>query len=137
MRLLRRRLSCRISCRINRHDRDRGAAILEFAGFLPVLLLVAMACIQLGIVGYAASQAGTAARAAARTQAQEELYGQGEATGKAAMSDWLAEGTDIDLINGDSLTATAKVSIPSVVPGIDNFGEVERSVTMPADQEEP
>ncbi|MBT2395798.1 TadE family protein [Streptomyces sp. ISL-100] len=130
MRPLRRRISGRISG----HDRDRGAAILEFAGFLPILLLVAMACIQLGIVGYAASQAGTAARAAARTEAQEELRGQGEVTGKAAMSGWLAEGTDIEL--GGNVTATATVPIPSVVPGIKNFGEVRRSVTMPADEEE-
>ncbi|OEJ29411.1 hypothetical protein BGM19_23900 [Streptomyces agglomeratus] len=123
--------------RIGGRERDRGAAILEFAGFLPVLLLVAMACIQLGIVGYAASQAGTAARAAARTEAQEELRGQGTATGKAAMSDWLAERTDIFVDDGPTVTAQAVVSIPSVVPGMDDFGEIERSVTMPADKEEP
>ncbi|MGW7199225.1 TadE family protein [Streptomyces chryseus] len=116
--------------------RDRGAAILEFAGFLPILLIVAMAGIQLGIIGYAASQAGTAARAAARTEAQEELRGQGEATGLAAMSDWMAERTDIDVGGDANVTATAVVSIPSVVPGMDDFGEVERAVTMPADQEE-
>ncbi|WP_037649045.1 TadE family protein [Streptomyces flavidovirens] len=123
--------------RINGRERDRGAAILEFAGFLPILLIVAMAGIQLGIVGYAASQAGTAARAAARTEAQEELRGQGAATGKAAMSNWLAGRTDINVGGGSNVTATAVVSIPSVVPGMDGFGEVERSVTMPADEEEP
>ncbi len=121
--------------RIDGHDRDRGAAILEFAGFLPILLIVAMAGIQLGIVGYAASQAGTAARAAARTEAQEEYRGQGAATGKAAMSDWMAERTTIGF--GGNVTATATVSIPSVVPGMDDFGEVERSVTMPAEEERP
>ncbi|GAA2954377.1 TadE family protein [Streptomyces enissocaesilis] len=129
MRSLRRRVTGR--------NRDRGAAVLEFAGFLPILLIVAMAGIQLGIVGYAASQAGTAARAAARTEAQEEFWGQGAATGKAAMSDWLAGRTDIDVDDGPTVTATAVVSIPSVVPGMDDFGEVERSVTMPADEEEP
>ncbi|MFE9397470.1 TadE family protein [Streptomyces flavidovirens] len=122
--------------RINGRERDRGAAILEFAGFLPILLIVAMAGIQLGIVGYAASQAGTAARAAARTEAQEELRGQGAVTGKAAMSDWMAERTDIALRTGDLVTAKATVQIPSVVPGMPDFGTVNRSVTMPADQED-
>ncbi|MGX1880953.1 TadE family protein [Streptomyces sp. NPDC055287] len=120
--------------RITGPDHDRGAAILEFAGFLPVLLLVAMAAIQLGIVGYAASQAGTAARAAARTEAQEELRGQGAATGRAAISDWLADGTEITFTG--NVTATARVAIPSVVPGIADFGDVEEAVTMPADQDE-
>ncbi|WP_107364821.1 TadE family protein [Streptomyces agglomeratus] len=124
----------RLLRRIGGRERDRGAAILEFAGFLPVLLLVAMACIQLGIVGYAASQAGTAARAAARTEAQEELRGQGTATGKAAMSDWLADETEISF--SGNVTATARVPIPSVVPGIEDFGTVDRSVTMPPDQED-
>ncbi|MEV8308402.1 TadE family protein [Streptomyces flavidovirens] len=119
--------------RINGRDRDRGAAILEFAGFLPILLIVAMAGIQLGIVGYAASQAGTAARAAARTEAQEELRGQGAATGKAAMSDWLAGGTVIEF--SGNVTATARVPIPSVVPGVPDFGHAVKAVTMPADQE--
>lgn len=121
--------------RINGRDHDRGAAVLEFAGFLPILLIVAMAGIQLGIVGYAASQAGTAARAAARTEAQEEFRGQGAATGLAAMSDWLAARTAIEF--GGDVTATVTVSIPSVVPGMDDFGEVERSVTMPAEEERP
>ncbi|WP_274561683.1 TadE family protein [Streptomyces spiramyceticus] len=125
MRILKRRTMGR--------DRDRGAAILEFAGFLPILLLVAMAGIQLGIIGYAASQAGTAARAAARTESQEDLRGQGRATGLAAMSDWLADGTVIDVGGTDTVTATASVSIPSVVPGIKDFGKAVKEVTMPAD----
>ncbi|GHB33292.1 TadE/TadG family type IV pilus assembly protein [Streptomyces chryseus] len=130
MKLLRRRIGRGTTGR----DRDRGAAILEFAGFLPILLIVAMAGIQLGIIGYAASQAGTAARAAARTEAQEELRGQGEATGKAAMSDWLAGETVITF--SGNITATARVPIPSVVPGIPDFGHAVEAVTMPPDQEE-
>ncbi|MYX55476.1 septum formation initiator, partial [Streptomyces sp. SID8382] len=47
--------------------RDRGSASIEFLGFLPILILVALAAVQLGIAAYAAQQAGTAARAAART----------------------------------------------------------------------
>ncbi|WP_338699992.1 TadE/TadG family type IV pilus assembly protein [Streptomyces sp. Q6] len=40
---------------------DHGVSMLEFAGFLPFLLIIGMAAIQLGLVGYGASQAGSAA----------------------------------------------------------------------------
>ncbi|MGR8008581.1 TadE/TadG family type IV pilus assembly protein [Streptomyces hypolithicus] len=137
--MIRARARARVGVRVRARacgpaHRERGAAMLEFTGFLPILLLVAMAGIQLGIVGYAASQAGTAARAAARTEAQDELAGQGVATGKAAMSGWMATRTSIEPgPAGDTVTMTATVSIPSLVPGIPDFGKVERSVTMPAD----
>ncbi|MER7186189.1 TadE/TadG family type IV pilus assembly protein, partial [Streptomyces hyaluromycini] len=49
-----------------RHPRDRGQVAIEYLGFLPILLLVGLAGIQLGAVAYAAEQAGTAARAGAR-----------------------------------------------------------------------
>lgn len=45
--------------------RDRGQVALEYLGFLPVLILVAMAGVQLGLIAYTAQQAGTAARAGA------------------------------------------------------------------------
>ncbi|MYW29171.1 pilus assembly protein, partial [Streptomyces sp. SID2119] len=45
--------------------RDRGQVALEYLGFLPLLLLVAMGALQLGLAAYAANQAGTAARAGA------------------------------------------------------------------------
>ncbi|NDZ98398.1 pilus assembly protein, partial [Streptomyces sp. SID10116] len=44
--------------------------MLEFAGFLPILLLIGLAAIQLGLIGYAANQAGSGARAAARAASQ-------------------------------------------------------------------
>ncbi|MBT2506095.1 pilus assembly protein [Streptomyces sp. ISL-98] len=124
----------RTAVRSTKEQRDRGVSTLEFAGFLPVLLFVAMATIQLGIIGYAGSQAGTAARAAARTEAQEELRGQGEATGLAAISDWLADGASIPTVNnGDTVTATASIKIPSVIPGFNGFKDARHEVTMPAE----
>lgn len=50
---------------------DRGVSILEFTGFLPILLLVGMAAIQLGLIGYGINQAGSGARAAARAASQQ------------------------------------------------------------------
>ncbi|WP_338896344.1 TadE family protein [Streptomyces sp. TG1A-60] len=110
---------------------DRGASILEFAGFLPILLLVGMAAIQLGLVGYAISQAGSAARAAARAESLSP--GAGEAAGVAATSAWLDPEPDVGP-GTDTTTATVTVTVPSVIPLFDPV-TVERTVTMPNDSD--
>ncbi|WP_231626507.1 TadE family protein [Streptomyces apocyni] len=108
---------------------DRGSAILEFTGFLPILLLVGLAVIQLGLVGYAFEQAGSGARAAARAESLEP--GTGEGAGTAAMSDWL--NADVDPGGGDLVTATVTVEIPTLIPFVDTGWEATRTVTMPSD----
>ncbi|WP_371654447.1 MULTISPECIES: TadE/TadG family type IV pilus assembly protein [unclassified Streptomyces] len=115
---------------------DRGSAAVEYLGFLPLLLLVALAGVQLGLAAYAAQQAGTAARAAARTGAQTERAGGAEQAGKAAVSEWVAgrSGISVGGCPGATVTATVTVSIPSVFPGIDHFGPVHKSATMPCDE---
>ncbi|MFI2505693.1 TadE/TadG family type IV pilus assembly protein [Streptomyces sp. NPDC018972] len=110
--------------------RDRGQVAIEYLGFLPVLLVVAMAAVQLGLIAYTAQQAGTAARAAARSASLGEAYG---STCRAAISDWLADGTSCEgYPGGDEITVTATVDIPSIVPGWD-FGPARKSATMPRD----
>ncbi len=100
---------------------------------LPVLLLIGLAAIQLGLVAYAAEQAGTGARAAARAAARGQA---GEDAGRAAMSDWMARRARIGVgRNADEVTATATVTIPSVI-GIDLGATLSRSVTMP-DEKRP
>lgn len=112
------------------HWNDRGSSILEFAGFLPILLLVGMAAIQLGLVGYGISQAGSAARAAARAESLQP--GAGAAAGAAAASAWLNPSVDPGGGGADTTTATVTVTVPSVVPLFDPV-TVERSATMPND----
>ncbi|WNE98585.1 TadE/TadG family type IV pilus assembly protein [Streptomyces luomodiensis] len=116
----------------NGRGRDQGSASIEFLGFLPVLILVALAAVQLGIAAYAAQQAGTAARAAARTASLDEPRTSPQAAGLAAMSGWLADGAGISSggCGGGEARATATVEIPSVIPGFD-FGSAEKSATMP------
>ncbi len=105
---------------------ERGSASVEFLGFLPILLLVALAGVQLGLLAYTGTQAGTAARAAARTD--------DPGAGQAAMSGWLRGGATITASYGDhSVTMTARIPVPSVLPGIDFFDPVTRSATMPRD----
>ncbi|MBZ3903506.1 MULTISPECIES: TadE/TadG family type IV pilus assembly protein [Streptomyces] len=103
--------------------------MLEFAGFLPILLLVGMAAIQLGLIGYGISQAGSAARAAARAESLEP--GTGTTAGVASASSWLNP-TVAPAPGTDTTTATVTVTIPSVVPLLDPV-TLDRTATMPND----
>ncbi|MCH6162305.1 pilus assembly protein [Streptomyces sp. M600PL45_2] len=107
---------------------------MELAGMLPLLLLVAMAAIQLGVAGYAVQQAGTGARAAARIASRDDFSDDYAASGRAAMSQWTASRSKFSLGGAeDEVKVTTKVTIPSVVPGVDDFGDASRSATMPRD----
>ncbi|WP_062207055.1 TadE/TadG family type IV pilus assembly protein [Streptomyces sp. NBRC 109706] len=114
--------------------RDRGVTAVEFAGWLPLLVVVALAALQLGLVGYAALQAGSAARAAARTAAQDEIADQYAASGRASLSSWAAAGATFELDGcGEEATVTASVEIPTVLPFFNGLGRASRTVTMPCD----
>ncbi|MER5735913.1 MULTISPECIES: TadE/TadG family type IV pilus assembly protein [unclassified Streptomyces] len=111
--------------------RDRGQVALEYLGFLPILLLVGLAGLQLGLASYAAQQAGTAARAAARAASSdaEDAPAPGAAA-RAAVSGWLTVGGG-DPVEGDGqVTVTVTVEVPRVVP-FWNFDPVRRTATMP------
>ncbi|MGK5547285.1 TadE family protein [Streptomyces sp. URMC 127] len=116
--------------------RDRGQASVEFIGMLPVLILIGLAVIQTGVAMYAMEQAGTAARAAARTAARPGMENGCRSAGKASISGWLAERADIRCSDGiGEVTATAEVSIPSLI-GFD-LGSTTKTVTMPRDTARP
>ena len=55
-----------VSRRINRNDRRRGAALVEMALVLPILLLLTFAVIEYGWLTFRASQVNQAARHGAR-----------------------------------------------------------------------
>ncbi|MEU6681551.1 TadE family protein [Streptomyces sp. NPDC046832] len=113
-----------------RKGRDRGQVAIEYIGFLPILLIVALAAVQLGLIAYTAQQAGTAARTGARSAS---LGGPAEADCRAAVSSWLADGTSCPPSFGaDEVTVTATVQIPSLVPGW-KFDPAVKTATMPRD----
>ncbi|MEU8544314.1 TadE/TadG family type IV pilus assembly protein [Streptomyces sp. NPDC048717] len=114
--------------------RDRGQVAVEYLGFLPILLLVGLAGIQLGIIAYAAQQAGTGARAAARAASADDphhVLPDPSVAGKAAMSDWIAGHSEVVESGG---TATVTVHVPSLIPFWD-FDDVRRTATMPVPEE--
>ncbi|MFF3841894.1 TadE/TadG family type IV pilus assembly protein [Streptomyces sp. NPDC001930] len=116
--------------------RDRGQAAIEYLGFLPILLLVGLAGLQLGIAAYAAQQAGTAARAAARAASSDAEDGPSpQAAAAAAVSGWVDPVASTSP-EGDEVTVTVTVTIPSVVPFVNDFGEVRKTATMPRPDEE-
>ncbi|MDO0935979.1 TadE/TadG family type IV pilus assembly protein [Streptomyces sp. DG2A-72] len=112
-----------------RKHRDRGQVAIEYLGFIPILLLVAMAGVQVGLIAYAAQQAGTAARAGARAASLDS--GAAQSGCGNAISDWLSVSCS-EARGGDEVTVTATVQIPSIVPGW-NFDPATKTATMPVD----
>ncbi|MFJ3893498.1 MULTISPECIES: TadE/TadG family type IV pilus assembly protein [unclassified Streptomyces] len=109
--------------------RDRGQVAIEYLGFIPILLLVALAAVQLGLVAYTAQQAGTAARAGARSAS---LRQGAQPACSEAVSDWLSVSCP-ESFGGDTVSVTATIHIPSVIPGYDGFGNASKTATMPLD----
>jgi len=106
--------------------RDRGQVAIEYLGFIPILLLVALAGVQIGLIAYAAQQAGTAARAGARAASLERSAQEGCTN---AVSDWLS--VSCSAAQGDdTVTVTATVDIPLLVW---DFGNATKTATMPLD----
>ncbi|MFF9848918.1 TadE/TadG family type IV pilus assembly protein [Streptomyces litmocidini] len=111
--------------------RDRGQAAIEYLGFLPVLLLVGLAGLQLGIAAYAAQQAGTAARAAARAASSDGEDGpDAQTAANAAVSGWINPRVPPPVLGAGEVTVTVTVRIPSVVPFWD-FDPLTKTATMP------
>ncbi|MDX6761102.1 TadE/TadG family type IV pilus assembly protein [Streptomyces sp. F8] len=111
---------------------DRGQVALEYIGFIPILLFVALCGIQLGWVAYVHEQADTAARTAARVEAQHP--GRGVAAGHAAIREGLPAEVDVDP-GSDAVTATVTIRINSIIPGLDPDDAVATAV-MPNDDPE-
>lgn len=49
-----------------------------------------------------------------------------------AVSDWLSVSCPASF-GDDSVTVTATIHIPSVIPGYDGFGDASKTATMPLD----
>ncbi|MEV0410131.1 TadE/TadG family type IV pilus assembly protein [Streptomyces sp. NPDC050448] len=120
---------------MNRHrnwrsaNKDQGQVALEYIGFIPILLFVALCGIQLGWVGYVHQQAETAARTAARVEARKP--GAGSAAGAAAISSGLD--ATVDVASGpDAVTARVTIPIKSIVPGL-SIDPAKATAIMPND----
>ncbi|GHI87709.1 septum formation initiator [Streptomyces xanthophaeus] len=108
---------------------DRGQVAIEYIGFVPILLFVALCGIQLGWVAYVHEQADTAARTAARVEARKGSGG--EAAGEAAVKASLGAEVTVSK-DADAVTAVARIEIKAIVPGLDIPAAVATAV-MPND----
>ncbi|MGV4982438.1 TadE/TadG family type IV pilus assembly protein [Streptomyces sp. NPDC001709] len=110
-----------------RTGRDAGQVAIEYLGFIPILLIVAMAGIQIGAIAYAGEQASTAARAGARAAS---LRQDPQAACAQAVSGALTVTCGTSGGDAGSVTVTAKVKIPRIAW---DFGYATQSATMPLD----
>ncbi|MEV7522286.1 TadE/TadG family type IV pilus assembly protein [Streptomyces sp. NPDC091371] len=108
---------------------DRGQVALEYIGFIPILLFVALCGIQLGWVAYVHEQADTAARTAARVEARKGSGG--AAAGVAAVREGIGAEVDVSK-DDDAVTAVATIPIKSIIPGL-NLDPAKATAIMPND----
>ncbi|MER5869397.1 TadE/TadG family type IV pilus assembly protein [Streptomyces sp. NPDC002044] len=108
---------------------DRGQVALEYIGFVPILLFVALCGIQLGWVAHVHEQAGTAARTAARVEARNGSGG--AAAGAAAVKTSLAPSIEVTK-GADAVTAKVTIKINSLLPGLD-VPDAKATAVMPND----
>ncbi|MFE6038234.1 TadE/TadG family type IV pilus assembly protein [Streptomyces sp. NPDC056452] len=117
--------------RRTRSASQKGQAAIEYVGVLTLLLVVAIAVVQLGIAVYAAQQAGTASRSGARVGSYDRASMPAQQAALASMSGWLVDDAEVDVRHGfDEVTVTVKIDIPAVIPMFD-FGSVTKKATMP------
>lgn len=99
---------------------DRGAVTAEFAGVLPMVVLVALLCLQMAFAGFTFLLGNHAAREGARVLAVDPLHAE-EAAEDAIPSGWggavdaAIEGTDVMVVH---------MEIPAVVPMVGSVGDV-------------
>ncbi|MET9570773.1 TadE/TadG family type IV pilus assembly protein [Streptomyces virginiae] len=101
---------------------DRGQVAIEFAGTVPLILLLVAAVWECVLIGYAFSLAGNAADEAARAGAVH-----GGAACDAAAREHIGEawGLQVDCgRSGDIYRARVRLSIPVLHPAL-NFGEID------------
>ncbi len=91
---------------------ERGQASVELIGMLPFLVLAALLVWQLLLVGYAATSAENAARAASRVEARG---GDGKKAAERVVGSPLRKDIRTEL---DGERAVVRVRVPLIVPGI-------------------
>ena len=106
--------------------RSRGSASIEMLALTPMLILVAMAMLQVGLAAYAVLATGDAARAAARAAS---LHQDPQAAASASLPGGLSLKSVSGGQNGDAQTWTARVNVPRVFPI--SIGPVSKTVSMP------
>ncbi|RSS49982.1 pilus assembly protein [Streptomyces sp. WAC07061] len=116
------------AARAGRRD-DRGQVALEYIGFVPILLFVALCGIQLGWIAYVHEQADTAARTAARVEARTGSGG--AAAGQAAVRGGLTAQVAISK-SADAVTATVTIPVNTIVPGL-SVEPARATAVMPND----
>lgn len=94
---------------------QRGSASVEFLGALPLLLVAALAALQLLVTTATVTATQTAARAGSRTAGLGASPGTARAAARDALPGWLRDGSVVSL---DGTAARVVVELPVILPGL-------------------
>ncbi|WP_131741440.1 TadE/TadG family type IV pilus assembly protein [Actinomadura roseirufa] len=120
------------TARARRPGRERGSATLEFAGLLPMVLILILFCFEALMASTSVERVENAARTGAREAAKAHDRGVCVRRANAAMPGWLNDRT----VRGGEPYTTAvscrvRAKVPLLWPGVPLDFTVDRTVTMP------
>ncbi|MBT2478024.1 TadE family protein [Streptomyces sp. ISL-94] len=101
-----------------RSSGDRGQLAIEFAGTVPLILLLVAAVWECVLIGYAFSLAGNAADEAARVGAVSGEAACAAAAARHIGAAWTMDPPDCGA-SGDIYKARVTLNLPILVPGLD------------------
>jgi pilus assembly protein CpaE len=116
---------------------ERGQAAVDFAGVLPVFLLVVIALWQVGLMGYSYVIAGHAAREGARQLAVDPTDGPKEFPYRDVARAELpgAWRTDAEIKKEGPVSVRVNVSVPLFIPGVRTPWHVGSTATTSVEDE--
>lgn len=117
--------------RFRRPRRDRGSAMVEFAAFLPLLLLAVVVAFEALLAFVAIERLDDAARNAARTAGSQGIAG-GEAHAHSSVPDWIElETVHVSAADEGGFTARVESQMPFLFPASEVGLTLNREVHMP------
>lgn len=108
---------------------ERGQASVELIAAVPVLMLMALVCLQLLVAGYALTLVDGAAEAGALARASG---GSAEDAARAALPGWARNKVEVAAQDGE---VAVTVHPPTVVPGLDGLLAVSSEAHVRAARE--
>ena len=111
---------------------ERGSAVLELLGLLPLLLLVVLAVVQGFLTLAAVSSADAAARAGARVLSRGDSPAAAARASRTATTPWLRDDTSFS-VERDGV-AVVRVRVPVLIPQLGgHLYDVTRRAWLPED----
>jgi hypothetical protein len=110
---------------------DRGAAVIEFVGVLPLTLVIVLVAFEALMAGTTVERVENAARTGARLASQRQDGGTCTGSALDAMPSWLDDHHVDGGWDGQGVYCHVRAEVPVLFPGAHLDFTIDRTVRMP------